>query len=160
MHAAWEISRRNRKPWCYRKTTVLLQWRKHGGMNCTTELLWLRAKSFLEGISNVGGLGELSSMLRCGQTVKSCLWETVINRLRACGLKLGNGPMKDIRWLGSTTGHKIKGILLIRPSCFSCKRCCTCGSHPDEGFQPFSYLLGKRHRNLQAIQETPGVCWG
>lgn len=55
--------------------------------------------------------------------MKSCLWVT--NRLRACQLKLATRPIKDNRWLGSTTGHLIKGNLLMRSSYFSCKRCHT-----------------------------------
>ena len=61
-------------------------------------------------------------MLKSGQTVKCCLWETVMNSLRACGLKLGTRTIKDSWWLESTTGYLIKGSLLMRPSYFCCKR--------------------------------------
>ena len=50
----------------------------------------------------------------------SRLWrETVILRLRACGLKLGKRPVKDVSWQESITGCLIMEILLTRHSCFS-----------------------------------------
>lgn len=58
----------------------------------------LRAVSFLEGIDKVGGVGDLPSVLK--KWIECSLGETVRNRLRACGIKLGAEPIKNSWWLG------------------------------------------------------------
>lgn len=45
-----------------------------------------------------------------------------MNKLKVCGVKIRTKPIKDIRWLISSSDHLFKGNLLMKP-CFSYKRC-------------------------------------
>lgn len=62
---------------------------------------------------------ELPSILKSGYAVRSSRYVTVMNTLRACGLRLGMRPLKSSWWLGSTTSHLNEGSLMVMPSCFS-----------------------------------------
>lgn len=87
--------------------------------------------------------------------MKSCLWVT--NRLRACQLKLATRPIKDNWWLGSTTGHLIKGNLLMRSSYFSCKRCHT---RRLLSWWEISTTQISAEKTTQEAASNPGDSWG
>jgi len=76
--------------------------------------------------------------------------------LRACGLELGTRLIRDIWWLGSTTGSLIKGSLLMRPSCFSCKRCHTHRLSSRWGISTTRMSAGKA---IHWDANNPGESW-
>jgi len=75
--------------------------------------------------------------------VKSCLSEMVMNRLRACGLKLGIGqPVIRVHYRPPDQGETVdKAFLLLLLASVA-------GSHPVGRFQPPRYRLGKQYRKL------------
>lgn len=75
-----------------------------------------------DGRKRGGGLPPTS---RSRLSVKSCLWRTAMSRLNACGWKSDTEATKGSKWSVCTTGYLIKGSLLTKPYCFSCRNHCT-----------------------------------
>lgn len=113
-------------------------------MSHTTGTLQLRATSFSEEIGWEGA-GALHFLLRNGWIVKGCLWETPTSRLslwvkvKDCTNKrhlMGGVYYRCLAW----------GSPLTRTLASATWSIALTNSHPDGGFQPSRYLLGKQYR--------------
>jgi len=82
----------------------------------------VKSISFLEGIGKVGGVGGVAIYVKKWIDCEELPLKNICEQVRDCGLKLETRPMKGIWLLRSTTGCLIKGRLLMKPSCFSCRR--------------------------------------
>ena len=81
--------------------------------------------------------------------------QTVMSRLRTCGLKLETGPMKGIWWSGPITGYLIKVLTVDETFLLKLQEARSQALVPAEG--KTKQTNKKNHGKLQAVQEIPGI---